>query len=158
MTTVVAQGTFDLLHPGHVHYLEEAAEMGEELHVIVARTPNVTHKPDPILPASQRREMVDALAAVDEAVLGHPEDVFVPLNRIEPDVIVLGYDQHHDEGALESALEANGHDCRVERASSYDGDDEMVLSSSTIVERILDCRAEQRQARVRPPSLRYQSP
>ena len=35
MRRVVAQGTFDLLHPGHLHYLEEAASIGDELHVIV---------------------------------------------------------------------------------------------------------------------------
>ncbi|MHB9287872.1 adenylyltransferase/cytidyltransferase family protein [Halobacteriales archaeon Cl-PHB] len=158
MTTVVAQGTFDLVHPGHVHYLEEAAAMGDELHVIIARDPNVTHKPDPILSAEQRRQTVAGLAAVDEAVLGHPEDVFVPLDRIEPDLIVLGHDQHHDEAALSSALEAHGHDCRVERASRYDADASVVCSSSTIVERILDQRADQVEARVRPPGLRYPHP
>ena len=158
MTTVVAQGTFDLVHPGHVHYLEEAAAMGDELHVVVARSTNVDHKPDPILSAEQRRQTVAGLGAVDEAVLGHPEDVFVPIDRIEPDVIVLGHDQHHDEDALAAALEAHGHDCRVERASRYDADANLVCSSSTIVERILDERADQVQARVRPPGLRYPHP
>jgi FAD synthetase len=76
---VIAQGTFDILHPGHVHYLEEAAAMGDELHVIVARRSNVTHKARPILPDEQRRDMVAALATVDEAHLGHPEDSFVPI-------------------------------------------------------------------------------
>lgn len=89
MTRVVAQGTFDLLHPGHVHYLEDAATYGDELHAIVARRTNVTHKPAPILCAEQRRDMVAALTAVDEAHLGHPEDVFVPIQRLDPDVIVL---------------------------------------------------------------------
>ena len=71
MTRVLAQGTFDVLHPGHLHYLEEAAAMGEELHVIVARSDNVTHKPEPIVPETQRREMVAALDPVDAARLGH---------------------------------------------------------------------------------------
>jgi len=47
---VVAQGTFDILHPGHLHYLREAAAMGDELHVIIARSTNVTHKAPPIVP------------------------------------------------------------------------------------------------------------
>jgi len=46
-TRAVAQGTFDILHPGHVHYLEDAATYGDELHVIVARGENVTHKAPP---------------------------------------------------------------------------------------------------------------
>ena len=143
MTRVVAQGTFDLLHPGHVHYLEDAATFGDELHAIVARRSNVTHKPAPILCAEQRRDMVAALAAVDEAHLGHPEDVFVPIERLEPDVIVLGYDQHHDEAAIADALDARGIDCRVERASARERryDDEL-LSSGDIVDRVIERRAE----------------
>ena len=104
MTVVVAQGTFDILHPGPVHYLSDAAAMGDRLHVIVARGENVTHKPKPILSDGQRRRMVDALDVVDEAHLGHPEDIFVPIERIDPDVIVLGYDQHHDVDAIRAAL------------------------------------------------------
>ena len=138
MTRVVAQGTFDLLHPGHVHYLEDAATHGDELHVIVARQTNVTHKPDPILCARQRRDMVDALGAVDEAHLGDSKDVFVPIERLDPDVIVLGFDQHHDEADIADALADRGIDCRVERATSraprYDDE---VLSSGDIVDRIL---------------------
>ncbi|PSQ59395.1 FAD synthase [Halobacteriales archaeon SW_7_71_33] len=69
-TTVVAQGTFDLLHPGHVHYLREAAAMGDHLTVIVARVDNVTHKQPPVVPATQRRRTVAALAAVDRDARG----------------------------------------------------------------------------------------
>lgn len=143
MTTVVAQGTFDLLHPGHVHYLEDAATYGDELHAIVARRSNVTHKPEPILCARQRRDMVAALSAVDEAHLGHPEDVFVPIERLDPDVIVLGYDQHHDEAEIVDALAARDIDCQVERASGREPrhDDEL-LSSGDIVDRILQRRGD----------------
>jgi FAD synthetase len=138
MTRVVAQGTFDLLHPGHVHYLEDAAARGDELHAIVARRANVTHKPEPILCARQRRDMVAALDAVDEAHLGDPEDVFVPIERLDPDVIVLGYDQHHDEAGIAEALAARDIDCRVERASGREPRyDEELLSSGDIVERVL---------------------
>ena len=138
MTRVVAQGTFDLLHPGHVHYLEDAAAFGDELHAIVARRTNVTHKPEPILCARQRRDMVAALDAVDEAHLGDPEDVFVPIERLDPDVIVLGYDQHHDEAGIAEALAARDIDCRVERASGREPRyDEELLSSGDIVDRVL---------------------
>jgi len=138
MTRIVAQGTFDLLHPGHVHYLEDAATYGDELHVIVARRANVTHKPEPILCARQRRDMVAALDAVDGAHLGDPDDVFVPIERLDPDVIVLGFDQHHDEGGIAEALAARDIDCRVERASGREPryEDEL-LSSGDIVDRVL---------------------
>jgi FAD synthetase len=135
MTRVVAQGTFDILHPGHLHYLGEAAALGEKLHVIVARSDNVTHKPEPIVPEAQRREMVAALAPVDEARLGHTEDFFVPVRAIDPDVIVLGHDQHHDEETLAAMLAEEGLDCRVARASAREGE-ETILSTGRIIERI----------------------
>ncbi|MFC5367081.1 adenylyltransferase/cytidyltransferase family protein [Salinirubrum litoreum] len=140
-TTVIAQGTFDILHPGHLHYLTDAASMGDELHVIVARRSNVTHKAPPILPDRQRRDMVAALDPVDEAHLGHPEDIFVPIERIQPDLIVLGFDQHHDDDAIRGALADRGIDCAVRRASAreprYEGE---LLSTGRIVDRILDER------------------
>ena len=141
LTRVVAQGTFDLLHPGHLHYLGDAASMGEELHVIVARSINVTHKEPPIVPDRQRVEMVGALDPVDEAHLGHPEDIFVPIEEIDPDVIVLGHDQHHDEASIADALATRGIDCDVRRASArepqYEGE---LLSTGRIIDLILERR------------------
>lgn len=138
---VVAQGTFDLVHPGHIHYLSEAAELGEELHVIVARQDNVTHKNAPVLDGRQRRDVVDALGVVTEAHLGHPDDIFVPIERIDPDVILLGHDQHHDADAVRGALDARGIDCEVTRGAArepnYDGE---LLSTGRIIDRILDER------------------
>ncbi|WP_267639190.1 FAD synthase [Haloarchaeobius amylolyticus] len=140
-TTVIAQGTFDILHPGHVHYLSEAAAMGDELHVIIARRENVTHKAKPILPDRQRRDMVDAFEMVTEAHLGDTEDIFVPIERIDPDYIVLGHDQHHDEAAIADALATRGIDCEVRRASAREKryDDEL-LSTGRIIDRILEQR------------------
>ena len=139
--TVIAQGTFDILHPGHLHYLREAAAMGDVLHVIIARRENVTHKERPVLPDRQRRDMVAALDPVDSALLGDKEDIFVPIERIDPDVIVLGHDQHHDEAGIESALAERGIDCAVKRASGREPDfDGEVLSTGTIIDRICEQR------------------
>ncbi|MFB6125086.1 MAG: adenylyltransferase/cytidyltransferase family protein [Halanaeroarchaeum sp.] len=143
MTRVVAQGTFDLIHPGHVHYLRDAAEMGDELHVIVARRENVTHKEPPILSNRQRRDVVAAIDVVDEAHVGAEADIFEPIEAIDPDVIALGYDQHHDAAGIQSELDRRGLDCEVRRASArepeYDGE---LLSTTDIVDRILDERCD----------------
>jgi len=141
MKRVVAQGTFDILHPGHLHYLREAKSMGDRLHVIVARQNNVTHKPDLIVPASQRVEMVGALDPVDHARLGHPSDIFVPIEEIDPDVIVLGHDQHHDAEAIEAQLAERGVDCAVRRASGRPAGDDELLSTGQIIEKILATRS-----------------
>jgi FAD synthetase len=141
VTTVVAQGTFDILHPGHLHYLQQAKAMGETLHVIVARSSNVNHKPDPVVPGGQRVEMVGALDPVDHARLGHPEDIFVPIEEIEPDVIALGHDQHHDDAAIEAAAAERGVDLEVRRATPREpGDGEELLSSGRIIDAILEQR------------------
>lgn len=138
---VVAQGTFDVLHPGHVHYLRDAAAMGDHLAVIIARRANVTHKQPPVLSDRQRREMVAALDPVEEAVLGHPEDIFVPIEELEPDVIALGHDQHHDEASIENALAERGIDCTVRRASPRERQyEDELLSTGRIVERICEER------------------
>jgi FAD synthetase len=139
---VVAQGTFDILHPGHVHYLREAKAMGDRLHVVVARRENVTHKEPPVIPNRQRVEMVDALEPVDHARLGHPEDIFVPIEEIEPDVIALGYDQHHEIAGIQAALDERGLDCDVRRAGPREPREDEILSSGSIVERILDERGD----------------
>lgn len=139
-TRVVATGTFELLHPGHVHYLEEAAGMGTELHVVVSRGQRVSHKPTPVVPDEQRRDLVGALEVVDHARLGHPEDVSVPIREIDPDVLVLGHDQHHDEADVERLLERAGVDCRIERASGLEPEDDRLYASSAIKERVQERR------------------
>ncbi|UPV75361.1 adenylyltransferase/cytidyltransferase family protein [Halorussus limi] len=136
MTRVVALGTFDLLHPGHVHYLREAAAAGDELHVVVANGERVAHK-DPILPGDQRVRTVEALDPVTAARLGDADDISVPIRRIDPDVLVLGGDQHHDEARVAAMLDEWGVECEVRRASLAEAEGERLHSSSAIVERIL---------------------
>jgi FAD synthetase len=140
VTHVLAQGTFDILHPGHVHYLRDAAAMGDRLSVIIARRENVTHKQPPILPNRQRQDMVGALAVVDNALVGHSEDIFAPIEELDPDIIVLGYDQHHDDDAIEAELDRRGIDCVVRRASPLDPDDGELLSTGRIIDRICEER------------------
>ncbi len=141
VTHVVAQGTFDILHPGHVHYLRDAKAFGDRLTVIVARRENVTHKEPPILPNRQRRAMVEALDPVDDARVGHPEDIFAPIEELAPDVIALGHDQHHDEAAIEDELARRSLDCAVRRASPREPEyDEELLSTHCIIDRIVEER------------------
>jgi FAD synthetase len=93
---VLATGTFDLLHPGHLTYLKGCKALGDELYVIVARDSMIRHKPKPVIPEDQRVEMINAFKVVDKALLGSEEDIFAPIMEIKPDVIALGYDQHFD--------------------------------------------------------------
>ena len=136
MTLVVATGTFDLLHPGHVLYLERSRALGDELVVIVARDVNVRHKPKPILPEEQRRRMIAALKVVDRAVLGEEKDIFRTIEELRPDIITLGYDQHFDEDLLQEELFRRGLQCRVVRITEHEPC--ALCGSSRIVDRILE--------------------
>ncbi len=120
MIRVLATGTFDILHPGHVLYLEKAKELGDELYVIVSRDALIHHKPKPIVPESQRLRMVQALRVVDHALLGSEEDRFEPVIAIQPDLVVLGYDQYFDEEKLQAELENRNIECTVVRLSYQD--------------------------------------
>jgi FAD synthetase len=141
MKRVVATGTFDLLHPGHLYYLEESRRLGDELHVIVARDANVRHKPPPILPEQQRLKMIGALRVVDHARLGDLTDMFRPIEEIRPAVITLGFNQHFNEAQLIQGLGSRGLTAEVVRIGQYEG--EGIGSSRRIVEAILKARTGQ---------------
>lgn len=135
MTRVVATGTFDILHPGHIYYLEESGKLGDELFVIVARDENVRHKPRPVIPEDQRRSMVAALRVVNHAVLGDPTDMFRPIREIRPDVITIGFNQHFDTEVLVRQLVEQGLSASVVRISRYPSG--AICSSRLIVSEIL---------------------
>ncbi len=140
MKKVVATGTFDIIHPGHIRFLEEAKKLGDYLVVIVAREKNVKHKPKPVIPEEQRRRVVEALKPVDEAILGDENDIFKPIERIKPDVIVLGYDQYFDEDWLREELRKRGIRSEVIRIRAKEECE--LCSSAKIVERILKIAPE----------------
>lgn len=117
MVRILATGTFDLLHPGHIFYLSKARELGDELYVIVARESMIRHKAKPVIPDEQRVKMVSSLAVVDKAVLGSESDMFEPIREIEPDIIVLGFDQTFDIGELQKELRQRGLHARVVRVT-----------------------------------------
>jgi len=135
---IVATGTFDLLHPGHLYYLEESKKLGGELFVIVARDRNVKHKPRPIVPEEHRLQMVAALKPVDHAILGDLEDMFRPIVEIRPDVITLGFNQMFREDILKKQLTVRNIPAEIVRIPRLqDGD---LCSSRLIVQRIVEKR------------------
>ena len=99
MKRVLASGAFEILHPGHLKFLEEAKRLGGEgsrLVVVVARDETVRRRKgrDPILGEEARRYMVSRLKPVDEAVLGcSPFSFEKIIEEVKPDIVVFGYDQ-----------------------------------------------------------------
>lgn len=97
---VLASGVFDLLHLGHVRFLEEAKKAGgpnAKLIVIVARDNTVEKKKGkkPVMPEHQRCALVASLKVVDEAMLGYEDfNMGKVLERIKPDIVAVGHDSH----------------------------------------------------------------
>ncbi len=102
---VLCCGTFDYLHPGHVSFLRQAAALGDELVVVVARDANVARVKGrlPIHGEEDRRQAVEALGIARQVRLGHPgADLLQIVADVAPDVIALGYDQAAPAGLAEA--------------------------------------------------------
>ena len=139
---VLASGVFDLLHLGHVKFLEEAKKAGGEnakLVVIVARDSTVkdTKGRKPIMPENQRRALVESLRVVDAAVLGIENfDIGEVIESVKPDVIALGYDQVDMEQRVREYVNRHGLNVNVVRVGKFENDD--MNSSSKIRKKILE--------------------
>ncbi|MFC2162559.1 adenylyltransferase/cytidyltransferase family protein [Candidatus Altiarchaeota archaeon] len=94
MTLVVATGVFEILHPGHIMYLNESRKLGDRLVVILASDEVLLkRKGRVVVPARQRIEVLKALKVVDDAVVGDPKDFMLPICELKPDIVTLGHDQ-----------------------------------------------------------------
>lgn len=139
---VLASGVFDLLHLGHVKYLEEAKKaggQGAELIVIVARDGTVEKRKGvkPVMPENQRRALVESLEVVDEAILGYEDfDIAKVIEKIKPDVIAIGHDQDGMERAVRKYVKEKGLAIKVVKIGKF-GEDELD-SSSKIKQKIIE--------------------
>ena len=134
---VMASGVFDIVHLGHLHYLQEARKLGDELVVVVATDATVRKmKHEPITPGKMRVELVAALKPVDRAVLGHEDDIYKTVEEIRPDIIALGYDQRFDEKELEMQMKKRGlQGIKIVRLSKMDYD---LNGTRKIIQRVID--------------------
>jgi FAD synthetase len=138
---VLASGVFDLLHLGHVKFLEEAKKTGgknAELIVIIARDSTVEQSKGrkPIMPENQRRNLVESLKVVDEAVLGFEKfDLGDVIERIKPDIIALGYDQADMEKRVQEYADKHKLPVKVVRIGKFEEDE--LNSSSKIRQKII---------------------
>jgi D-beta-D-heptose 7-phosphate kinase/D-beta-D-heptose 1-phosphate adenosyltransferase len=108
---VFTNGVFDLVHPGHVQYLEAAKAEGDVLIVAVNSDRSVqTNKGPsrPILPEGERAELIAALRSVDAAVVFDEETPAEIIRLIQPDVLVKGADWAADAIVGRDTVEARG--------------------------------------------------
>ena len=117
---VLAGGVFDIIHPGHIHTLNAAKALGDVLVVAIAtdKTAQKMKKRQPLHNQELRRELVSCLSMVDKAIVGHEDDIFETVKAIKPDIIVLGYDQVHQEQFIADGCKRINLDVEIVRLQS----------------------------------------
>ena len=130
---VFTNGVFDILHPGHIRYLQEARALGDKLIVGINsdRSARALGKaPDrPINTASERAEVLRALACVDEVVIFDEDTPHEIIKRLQPDILVKGADWGENAIVGRDIVEARGgRVVRIQLAEGY--------STTKIIERI----------------------
>jgi D-glycero-beta-D-manno-heptose 1-phosphate adenylyltransferase len=130
---VFTNGVFDILHPGHVRYLQAARALGDKLIVAINSDRSVRElgkAPDrPINPEHERAEVLRALACVDEVVIFDEADPHAIISKIQPDILVKGADWAEDAVIGRDVVEARGG--RVVRIALAEG-----YSTTNIINRI----------------------
>jgi len=136
-TLVFTNGVFDLLHRGHVEYLEEAATLGNRLVIGVNSDASVRRLKGPerpLVPEAERAELLAALACVDLVVVFEDDTPARLIEAVRPDVLAKGGDWSLDRIVGREFVESYGG--RVVAIRLREG-----LSTSRLVERILAGRS-----------------
>ena len=120
LRVVLAGGVFDIIHPGHIHTLNAAKELGDVLVVVVAtdNTAVKMKKRRPLHTQDQRQELVNSLETVDLCLIGQEDDIFKTVNHVKPQIIALGYDQIHQEKFITEGCKKIKLDAKVARLQS----------------------------------------
>lgn len=108
---ILANGTFDLLHVGHVRYLNAAKALGGKLVVAINSDESVRAlkgEGRPVIPEQERSEIVAALAAVDAVVVFPELDVGAIIREIHPDIQAKGTDYTADSVPERDAVQEYG--------------------------------------------------
>lgn len=102
---VCAFGTFDVLHRGHIVYLDYARRQGSELTIVITRDSVVKRRKGayPLFCEQDRIAMVRGLRSVDRAVLGDIRDTWAVVSKIHPACVCFGYDQQEAATSLRAS-------------------------------------------------------
>lgn len=117
----MAFGSFDLLHKGHLYYLNESKKYGDKLIVVVSRDDNIIgfKGKNPLYKEEERLEKVKKLSIADKVILGNKGNIFEILSEIKPNVICLGYDQKPTDKELKKELNLRNINAEVVRIKAF---------------------------------------
>ncbi|HTN42409.1 MAG TPA: D-glycero-beta-D-manno-heptose 1-phosphate adenylyltransferase [Nitrospiria bacterium] len=130
---VFTNGCFDLLHIGHLRYLQRARRQGDRLVVGINSDRSVRAikgPPRPLLPQAERAELLAALSCVDYVTIFSEPDPLAVITALQPDVLIKGSDWGHNKIIGREAVERRGG--RVRRVPLVKG-----VSTTRLIEKIL---------------------
>ena len=110
-TVVFTNGVFDILHPGHVRYLEVARELGDALILGLNADASVRRNKGPerpITPEAERAEVLAGLQSVDAVVLFDEDTPDAIVKALQPDILVKGADWPADRIVGRDTVESRG--------------------------------------------------
>lgn len=118
MKKVLAFGTFDILHPGHLFFLQKARQLGDWLTVVVARNETVAmlKRRAPSNDENTRLANLKKIKFVNRARLGNLDNQLSVVEQVKPDIIALGFDQKFFVSELRRRFKKT---IRIVRLSSY---------------------------------------
>lgn len=113
-------GGFEVIHRGHLYTISKAKSLGDVLVVAVARDSTIRRRKgrEPVSDERERLTLLSSLRQVDAAILGVEGNIYDTLEKVKPDLVVLGYDQHHMESEIELEGKARGIKLKVTRLDS----------------------------------------
>jgi FAD synthetase len=113
-------GGFEIIHYGHVYTINKAKSLGDVLVVSVARDSTILRRKNrkPLLGEKDRVKLLSSLKEVDAAILGVKGNIYVTMQKVEPDVVALGYDQYHLEREVQKEARERGLKVKVVRLDS----------------------------------------
>ena len=132
MKKIFTNGCFDILHAGHIKYLEEAKALGDTLIIAINDDESVVRlkgKHRPINPLSDRMKVLDGLASSDFIVPFEEDTPIELINLIKPDILVKGGDYSINDVVGAGEVREYGGDVKI--LSYLDG-----YSSSKIIEKL----------------------
>ncbi|MDA4124225.1 MAG: FAD synthase [Thaumarchaeota archaeon] len=120
LRVVFIGGGFEIIHQGHLYTIEKAKELGDLLVVVVAKDSTIRKrkKRDPVAGEEKRVALLSSLRQVDAAILGVEGNIYDTLEKVKPDVVALGYDQHHLESDIAREGKKRGLKLKVVRLDS----------------------------------------
>ncbi len=124
MAKVLVTGTYDIVHPGHLYFFNQAKKYGDELIILVGRSDTVQSikGKEPMHTAEQRKKQLEMAKVASKVIVGDKEDKFKVLNDEKPDFVCLGYDQTAFTDTLEEEIKKRGLQTKVIRCESYKPD------------------------------------